>query len=338
MQVGPGERVNDYEDDELEPEDNNQPDGSDVLNNAVQSFADRLRGLGPKPISTGIRAIDHAILGFRPAKMYVVGARPGMGKTAMSTSWRRSVVDQGFVVLEFNLEMGREEIGERELAFRSGVNLRKIMSGLNCSHEEVARIAEAQGAINPGLWWVYDNVFSLDGIVAKCRAAHKRARKEAKKIGLVVVDYIGLIADVNDNRQQSVSVCSRTFKMLSKELDCAFVVLTQLNRSCEYRPPGERQPILADIRESGSLEQDADVVAFIYRENLYDKSVAPEEALFIVRKQRAGPIGDVRVRFNPRSVHYDDWPPLSPVGEAVGEAGAMTAADGTPHDADGVLP
>lgn len=323
------------DDDRLEPEDNDQPDGADVLNNAVRNFSDRLKGLGPKPISTGIRAVDHAILGFRPAKTYVIGARPGMGKTAMSTSWRRSVVDQGFVVVEFNLEMGREEIGERELAYRSGVNLRKIMSGLNCSPEEVARAHGAMSTINPGLWWVYDNIFSLDGIVTKCRAAKKRADKEGKKIGLVVIDYIGLIADVNDNRQQSVSACSRTFKLLSKELDCAFVILTQLNRQCDYRPPGERQPVLADIRESGSLEQDADVVAFIYREHMYDKSVPPEEALFIIRKQRAGPTGDVRVRFNPRSVHYDDWPAVAPAAEA----GAMTgtAADGTPHDADGVV-
>lgn len=326
--------MNDYEDDDdrLEPEDNGQPDGADVLNNAVSDFSDRLKGLGPKPVSTGIKAIDHAILGFRPAKVYVVGARPGMGKTAMSTSWRRSVVDQGFVVLEFNLEMGRGEIGERELAFRSGVDLRKIMSAQNCSPEQVERIQKAKDSINPGLWWVYDDVFSLEGIIAKCRAAAKRARKEGKKIGLVVVDYIGLISDVNDNRQQSVSQCSRTFKLLSKELDVAFVVLTQLNRQCDYRPPGERQPVLADIRESGSLEQDADVVAFIYREHLYDKSVSPEEALFIIRKQRAGPTGDVRVRFNPRSVHYDDWPPPPPAAE-----GSMTTPDGTPHDADGVV-
>jgi replicative DNA helicase len=334
--------MNEYEedDDRLEPEDNDQPDGSAVLNDAVKNFTDRLRGLGPKPISTGIKAIDRAILGFRPAKMYVVGARPGMGKTAMSTSWRRNVVDQGFVVVEFNLEMGLEEIGERELAFRSGVNLRKIMSGINCSPEEVERIQQAAATINPGLWWVYDNVFSLDAIVAKCRAAHKRAKKEGKKIGLVVIDYIGLIADVNENRQQSVSQCSRTFKMLSKELDCAFVVLTQLNRQCDYRPPGERKPVLADIRESGALEQDADVVAFIYREYIYDKSVPQEEALFVIGKQRAGPTGDVRVRFNPHSVHYDDWPlaPPAPEGGTVSPTPAGTAADGTPHDADGVIP
>ena len=320
------------EEDNLQPDVDDQPDGSLVLNYAVKNFGDRLRGLGPKPISTGIKSIDRAILGFRPAKTYVVGARPGMGKTAMSTSWRRAVVGQGHVVVEFNLEMGAEEIGERELAFQSGVNLRKVMAAEGCSPDEVNRILKAKGAINPGLWWVYDNVFSLDGIVAKCRAAARRAKREGKRIGLVIIDYIGLISDVNDNRQQSVSQCSRTFKLLSKELDCAFVVLSQLNRSCEYRD--DKRPVLADIRESGSLEQDADVVAFIYREHLYDKSVPPEEAQFIIRKQRAGPIGDVRVRFNPRSVHYDDWPPAP--APAV-DGGSGTAADGTPHDSDVVL-
>lgn len=324
--------MNDADDDDgqLEPDVNDQPDGSNVLNTAVNNFRDRLRGIGPKPVSTGIKAIDHAILGFRPAKVYVVGARPGMGKTAMSTSWRRAVVSQGLVVLEFNLEMGLEEIGERELAYRSGVNLRKIMAAQGCSPDEITRIAMAMDSIEAGLWWVYDNVFSLEGIVARCRAAARRARKEGKKIGLVVIDYIGLIADVNENRQQSVSACSRTFKLLSKELECAFVVLTQLNRQCDYRPAGERQPVLADIRESGSLEQDADVVAFIYREYLYDKSVPQEEALFIIRKQRAGPTGDVRVRFNPHSVHYDDWPSSAPV-----EAGRTVT--GVAHDADGVV-
>ncbi len=306
-----------------EPDD--QIDGSVVLNGAVNSFGDRYLGRGAKPISTGIRSIDRAILGFRPAKTYVIGARPGMGKTAMSTSWRRSVVSQGHVVVELNLEMGLEEIGERELAFRSGVSLRKVMSAQGLSREELGRIKAARDSIEVGLWWVYDNVFSLDGIVAKCRAAFRRAKREDKRIGLVIIDYIGLIADVNENRQQSVSQCSRTFKLLSKELDCAFVILTQLNRSCEYRD--DKRPVLADIRESGSLEQDADVVAFLYRPHLYDKSISPEVAEFIIRKQRAGPIGDVPVRFNPRSVHYDDVPP----------AVSSLTQDGSVYDSDGVL-
>lgn len=328
--------MNDDEDEALAEEPHDQPDGSHVLDWTIKDFSERLKGLGPKPISTGIRAIDRALLGFRAAKVYMVGARPGMGKTALSTSFRRAVVDQGFVALEFNLEMGVGEIGERELAFRSSVNLRKIMAAEGLSSDEVQRILRAQASIKPGLWWVYDNVFTMDGIVAKCRAAKRRADKEGKKIGVVIIDYIGLIADVNDNRQQSISQCSRIIKMLSKELDCAIVVLTQLNRSCEYRD--DKRPVLADIRESGSLEQDADVVAFLYRPHLYDKSISPEVAEFIIRKHRAGPIGDVPIRFNPRSVHYDDVPPPPPVGEGGSMKPSGQAADGTPHDADGVLP
>ena len=117
--------------------------------------------------------------------------------------------------------------------------------------------------------------------------------------------------------------------MLSKYMACAVIVLTQLNRGCEYRD--DKRPVLADIRESGSLEQDADVVAFIYREHLYDETVSPELAEFIIRKQRAGPTGTVRIRFNPRSVHFDDVPPPVPA------VPAGSSADGTPHDSDGVL-
>ncbi len=283
------------------------PDGSQVLNGAIQSFGDNLRGLGPKPISTGLKAVDRAILGFRPAKMYVIGARPGAGKTALSSTFRRNVVSQGYVVVEFNLEMGRAEIGDRELAFRSNVNLRKIMSPSDCTPEEVQRVAEARNSIDPGLWWVYDDVSTMDGILKKCRQALRRARKEGKKIGLVVIDYIGLIKDVHESRQLSISSHSRDIKLLSKEMDCGIVALTQLNRGCEYRE--DKHPVLADIRESGSLEQDADVVAFIYRPNLYDKSASPELAELGIRKQRAGPIGDVDIRFNPRTAHFDDVPP-----------------------------
>jgi replicative DNA helicase len=315
-----------YEDDE--PEVNDQPDGSYILNSTIQDFADRLKGLGPKPISTGIKAVDRAILGLRP-KYYVVGARPGVGKTAFSTSIRRNVVEQNMVVLEFNLEMGRQEIGERELAYRSGVNLRKIMAASGCSPEELKAIADARNSISEGYWWLYDNVFTLTGILEACKKAKRRAVKEGKRIGLVIIDYIGLVQDVSENRQQSISQMSRCFKILSKDLECAVMALTQLNRSCEYRD--DKRGVLADIRESGSLEQDGDMVAFLYRENLYDQSVPPEEAEFIIRKQRAGPVGTVRLRFNPRTVHYDDWPPPPPAQPG------QVAVDGTPHDSDGVL-
>ncbi len=304
--------MSDGEDDNsITPDVDDQPDGSDVMDNCIRSFMERHRGEGPPEISSGIKALDNAIIGLRGKKMYVVAARPGMGKTAFKDTIRRAVMDQGYVVLDFNLEMGSDEIGERELAFRALVNLRKVMAAREVSDAELARVVGASGTVPRGLWWVYDNCFSMDDIIRRCRAAKKRAKKEGKKIGLVLIDYLQLLSDQGtEGRQQSVSACSRQTKLLSKEMDAATVALSQLNRQCEYRE--DKRPMMSDIRESGSIEQDADMIGFLYRENAYDASVSPEETEFIIRKQRCGPIGTVRIRFNPRTVHFDDWPAKPP--------------------------
>ena len=299
------------DDDVVLTPDGEEPDGSEVMDACIRSFMVRHKGEGPPEISTGIRALDQAIIGLRPKKMYVIAARPGMDKTAMKDTIRRAVMDQGYVVCDFNLEMGSDEIGERELSFRSLVNLRKVMAARDVSEAELARVVGAAGTVPRGLWWVYDNCFSMDDIVRRCRSAKKRAKKEGKKIGLVVIDYLQLLSDQGtEGRQQSVSACSRMTKLLSKEMDSAVIALSQLNRNCEFRD--DKRPMMSDIRESGSIEQDADLIAFIYRESAYDSSASPELAEFIIRKQRAGPVGTVRIRFNPRTVHFDDVPPPQP--------------------------
>lgn len=288
-----------------------EPDGSDVMDCCINNFVERQRGEGPPEISTGIKALDRAIIGLRGKKMYVIAARPSMGKTALSTTIRRAVNEQGYVVCEFNLEMGSEEIGERELAFRAQLNLRKVMAAKDVSEDELSRVLKAKGSVPKGLWWVYDSCFSMDDIVRRCRAAKKRAKKEGKKIGLVIIDYLQLLADQGtEGRQQSVSACSRMTKLLAKEMDCAVMALSQLNRGCEYRE--DKRPMMSDIRESGAIEQDADMIAFIYREHVYNQAVDPGLAEFIIRKQRCGPIGTVHMRFNPRTVHFDDVPPPPP--------------------------
>ncbi len=300
----------DDEDDSITPEVNS-PDGSEVMDNCIRSFMERHRGEGPPEISTGIKALDQAIIGLRPKKMYVIAARPGMGKTAMKDTVRRAVMDQGYVVCDFNLEMGSDEIGERELAFRSMVNLRKVMAAREVSDAELARVVGAAGSVPRGLWWVYDNCFSMDDIILRCRAAKKRAKKEGKKVGLILIDYLQLLSDQGtEGRQQSVSACSRQTKILSKEMDAAVMALSQLNRQCEFRE--DKRPMLSDIRESGSIEQDADMIGFLYREHQYRPEVPAELTELIIRKQRAGPTGTVHIRFNPRTVHFDDMPPPAP--------------------------
>lgn len=283
-------------------------DGTDVVDQVIKDFLERCKGEGPRELSTGISALDRAIIGLRPKKVMVIAARPGMGKTALSASIRRAVVAQDVVVLDFNLEMGKEEIGERELAFQAQVNLRKVMAAKEVTDDEVARIRGTEGFLKRGMWWVYDTCFAMDDIIRKCRQAKKRAKKEGKRIGLIVIDYLQLLGDVgSEGRQQSVSACSRMTKLLAKEMDCAVIALSQLNRNCEYRD--DKRPLMADLRESGSIEQDADIVAFIYRDWVYNQSSPIDEAEIIIRKNRAGPLGVVRVRFNPKTTHFDDHPP-----------------------------
>lgn len=295
--------------DDISSEENDE-DGSDVVDQVIRDFLERHRGAGKPEISTGLKALDHAIIGLRGKKMMVVAARPGMGKTAFASSLRRAVLAQDLVVCDFHLEMGAEELGERELSYQAHVNLRKVMAAKEVSDEEMSRIVGLTGTIKRGLWWVYDTCFSMVEITRKCRLAKKRAKKEGKKIGLVVIDYLQLLGDVGtEGRQQSVSACSRMTKLLAKEMDCTVVALSQLNRNCEYRD--DKRPLMADIRESGSIEQDADIIIFLYRDWVYRQTSPADEAELIIRKNRAGPLGTVKVRFNPRTVHFDDMPGLT---------------------------
>lgn len=325
----------DDEDDLITPDVDDEPDGSEAVDACIQSFLERQRGGGPKEISTSIKAIDHAIIGLRNKKMYVIAARPSMGKTALADTIRRAVNEQGLIVCEFSLEMGTEEIAERELAFKAQINLRKVMAAQEITEAEMARVTGATGSVPKGLWWIFDNCFSMDDIVRKCRAAKKRAKREGKRIGLIIIDYLQLLADQGtEGRQQSVSACSRMTKLLAKEMDCPALALSQLNRACEYRE--DKRPMMSDLRESGAIEQDADLIAFIYREHVYNFAVDPGETEFIIRKQRSGPIGTVRIRFNPRTVHFDDvpTPPQRPLDAPVTDAQATqrTAEETKSHE------
>jgi len=199
-------------------------------------------------------------------------------------------------------------VAEREVAFQAKVNLRKVMAAKGLTDDEVSRVVGTEGFLKKGMWWVYDTCFAIDDIIRKCRAAKRRAKKEGKKIGLIVIDYLQLMGDVgNEGRQQSVAACSRAVKLLSKEMDCAVVALSQLNRNCEYRD--DKRPLMADLRESGSIEQDADIILFLYRPVVYDQTAPADAAELIIRKNRAGPLGTVLARFNARTVHFDDVPP-----------------------------
>lgn len=296
------------EGDEAIVDDERTSDGADVMETVIDGFMERRLGNGPPEISTGLRALDRAIIGLRPGRVMVLAGRPSMGKSALADSIRRAVVAQGYAALQFSLEMGTEEILERELAFQSQMNLRKVMAAKEVTDEEYERVIATRGKLVKGLWAVYDTCFSMVEIQRKARVAAKRLKREGIRLGLVVIDYLQLIGDVGtEGRQQSVSACSRLTKLMSKELGCTVMVLSQLNRSCEYRE--DKRPMMSDLRESGAIEQDADIVAFVYREHVYNQMISPEDAELILRKQRSGPIGTIRLRFNPRVVSFEDAPP-----------------------------
>ncbi len=294
--------------DNLVTDEESTSDASGVMDSVITEFAERRLGLGPPEISTGLRALDRAIIGLRPGRVMVLAGRPSMGKSALADSIRRAVVAQGHAALQFSLEMGAPEILERELAFQSQMNLRKIMSPKDTTDDEYTRVLAIKGTVPTGLWSVYDNCFSMPEIQRKARVAAARIKKAGLRLGIIVIDYLQLCSDVGtEGRQQSVSASSRLAKLMSKEMQCTVLLLSQLNRSCEFRP--DRRPIMSDLRESGAVEQDADIVAFIYRDSVYNQMISPEDAELILRKQRSGPIGTIRLRFNPKVVSFEDAPP-----------------------------
>ncbi len=302
-------------------------DGLDVMGAVVADFLKRQKEGGGVEISTGLRDLDRALIGLRPGKMGVIAARPSMGKTALADTIRRAVVAQGYGAVQFSLEMDAEEVLEREIAFQSQLNLRKIMSAKDVTGEELARVRGTidgslggTGALVSGRWFIDDRTYSIGGMRRKSRILAGRMARQGVKIGLVVIDYLQLAGDSGEDRQQSIAAISRGSKLMAKELGCTVLALSQLNRSCEYRE--DRRPMMSDLRESGSIEQDADYVAFVYREAMYDSSHPAEDTELIIRKHRSGPTGTVRLTFNPKTTTFHDVKEFTPavnVAEVTGE-------------------
>ncbi len=279
-------------------------EGSDVMDRVKANFLSKVALGGGPEVSTGLVELDRAIISFSGPKVYVIAARPSMGKTALSSTIRRSLLSQGLGVIEFNLEMGADEIAERELAYQARLNLRKVLSAKDVTDEELARVGAVSGDMFSGRWVIDDRTYNISGMRRRARIASGRMARAGIKLGAIIIDYLQLAGDNGDGREQSVAAISRGCKLMAKELSCPVMALSQLNRSCEYRE--DRRPIMSDLRESGSIEQDSDVIMFIYREHMYDNSWPAEDTELIIRKQRSGPIGTVRLAYNPKLVTFHD--------------------------------
>lgn len=243
--------------------------------------------------STGLHGLDKLISGLEDQKFYLLAARPGAGKTALALNIASHVsLTTEDPVLLYSLEMSEAEINQRLAQSLAKVSKERLESG-RLTPDDWRRMADAAIDLDAAKLYIDDDAsLTVDELFLRSR----RAKAEHGKLGLIVVDYIQLMSGKGENRQLEISYISRKLKVISKDLDCPVLGLSQLSRNLESRT--DKRPMLSDLRESGSLEQDANTVMFIYRDELYNPDTLyqgmPE---IIVSKQRSGSTGMVRVGF-----------------------------------------
>jgi len=269
----------------------------------VNAFLDpskRLRGL-----STGLTKFDEMTTGLQPSELIVIAARPSMGKTALALNIAQHVaVKQGKPAAVFSLEMSKASLLSRLLCGQARVDSHHFRGGY-LSQEERRRLAAGLQQLIHSPLYIDDSAGShLMEMHAKCRRL-----KHEHGLALVVIDYIQLMSGKNkyENRNQEISAISRGLKQLAKELDVPVIALSQLSRAPEVRT-GDHRPQLSDLRESGAIEQDADLVAFIYREEVYkpDREDLHGRAELLVAKQRNGPTGKVELAFLHKYTRFEN--------------------------------
>jgi len=270
----------------------------------VQEYARRethaLTGL-----ATGFRELDQMTSGLQKTDLIIVAARPSMGKTALClTLAQNAAILEKAVVAVFSLEMSKEQLVMRMLSSEARVDAHRFRTGY-LTRDEWGRLAQSIGTLSEAKIFIDDT----PGIsVMEMRAKTRRLVAEQKKLDLVVVDYMQLMSGSRrtESRQQEVSQISRELKGLAKELDVPVVALSQLSRAPEARNPPK--PLMSDLRESGSIEQDADVVAFIYREEYYKQSDENAGiAEILISKQRNGPTGSIKLAFLKEFTRFENY-------------------------------
>jgi replicative DNA helicase len=263
---------------------------------------------GVAGLPTGIRAIDGVLGGHQKSDLVYIAARPGMGKTSFAISVLLNMAKSGKPVAFFSLEMSRVQIVFRMASILSGLNAEQLAKH-RLDRESKVKYYQTVDQLNALPIYIDDNA-ALNIYDLKTRV---RTLKEKHKIEAVFIDYVQLIAAAKSktaNREQEVSAISRGLKLIAKENDLPVIALAQLSRSLETR--SDKRPMLSDLRDSGSLEQDADVVSFLYRQDYYDKTSGINTAEFIIAKHRNGRTGFVNINFTPETMHYTDTPKIQP--------------------------
>ena len=288
---------------------------SSVMNEVWEAIKERQAAGEEFPgISTGLVDLDRRISGLNDSDLIILAARPGVGKSSLAMNIGvEAAKHSGKSVAVFSLEMSRAQLGMRLVSTECLLDTQTLSTGRIAGEDEWGRVAMAVASLSQAKMYIDDDAsLSVADINAKCR--------RIDDLGLVIVDYLQLMTSAggatraSDNRQQIVSDMSRSLKLMAKELNVPVICLSQLSRANESRSTGQRRPMLSDLRDSGAIEQDADIVLFLYRESYYeDDTENPNVAECIVAKNRHGETGTVMLEWRPEfttfrnlAYQYDD--------------------------------
>ena len=277
---------------------NSNAEMKDVMIETLKDIDDKYQKRDDYSLRTGYLDLDKIIEGLHEQELTLLGARPGVGKTAFSLQMAEHIAKKGVYVYFVSLEMSRKQLGNRIIAREAEIDSHVLRMGW-LTEENFAKINEAAGNVADIKMCIDSESTTIQDIEDKANEL-----KQEKNLGLIVIDYLQLLKSRNKftNREQEVADISRRLKLLSKELDIPVVALCQLNRETEKR----RRPLLADLRESGSLEQDADNVIFLYVDDEEKVKNRVIDVEVIVAKQRNGPTGTVKIQFNKKQMKFDN--------------------------------
>ncbi len=254
---------------------------------------------------TGFKALDEKTSGFQKSDLIILAARPAMGKTAFALNIaQQSAIKSGSSVMIFSLEMSKTQLSQRLLAVEARVDMEKFKNGSKLDQSDWERMTLALDAYKDAKIFIDD---TPDISVIEMRNKCRRLKRE-QGLDLIIIDYIQLMTSGGrfDNRQQEVSSISRSLKLLAREMDCPVVVLSQLSREVEKR--SDKRPMLSDLRESGAIEQDADIVLFLYRDDYYNPETTEKPGIcdVIIAKHRSGSTGSVELTWVSRYTKFSD--------------------------------
>lgn len=291
------------------------------LQTGMTSGADRIGGLAlgtltrlakaaagkRSGIDSGIRGVDRILGGLQPCDLIVIGARPSMGKTAFAVTVAENIARQGYGVIFFSLEMSKESLADRMILGGAGIQMWAVRAAqrITPDDQERARI-RVEGIHMLPLLIDDDPLTTIEAIASRSRFHAREFQRAGVPLGCIVVDYLTYVRTTKkyERRDLEVGDITRSLKVLARQLAVPVILLAQLNRGLEART--DKRPTLGDLRDSGAVEQDADVCAFLYRHSVYDQQHNPRDAELLVRKHRNGMTGDVPLLFIGERMRFED--------------------------------